>query len=254
VTIIIGVRCSDGVVIGADNLATSTMGPQPLFKKQSGDKIVAVGDRVIVACTGTIGLSQRFGAVLQDCWNRKIFQNGTIKSTGEITRLAVTDFQNTGVPRHQQFGLNFGALVAVPIDSRAQLIEFGTVDFQPEIKTDSSYFVAIGSGQLLAEPFLAFVDRVLWKNQMPDVRKAMFGVYWALNHTILYAPMGVGAPAKMAVLRKDGKDWSVQKFEEADLQETIEHIAEIEKKIGASLEKETIEAAAAEQPPKPPDG
>lgn len=253
-TIIIGVRCSDGVVIGADNLATSTMGPQPLFKRQSGDKIVTVGDRVIVGCTGAIGLSQRFGAVIQDCWNRKIFQNGTIKSTGEIARLAGMDFQSTGVPRHPQLGLSFGALVAAPIDGHAQLIEFATVDLQPEIKTDSSYFVAIGSGQLLAEPFLAFVDRVLWKNQMPDVRKAMFGVYWALNHTILYAPMGVGAPAKIAALQKHGKDWSVKKFEEADLQETIEHIAEIEAKIGASLEEQAIEAATAEEPPRPSEG
>jgi 20S proteasome alpha/beta subunit len=251
VTIIVGVCCSDGVVIGADSLATSTMGPQPLFKKQSGDKIATVGDRVIVACTGAVGLSQRFCAVVQDGWNRKIFQHGVVKSTTELAKIAVSDFQASGVPRHQQFGYNFGALVAAPIDGAAQLIEFATVDLQPETKSDSSYFVAMGSGQMLAEPFLAFVDRVLWKNQMPDVRKAMFGVYWALNHTITYAPMGVGAPIKVAVLRKDGKDWSVQKFEEADIQETIEHIAAIEQQIGASLEK-TIEAAAATEPPKPP--
>jgi hypothetical protein len=103
----------------------------------------------------------------------------------------------------------------------------------------------------LAEPFLAFIDRVLWKSTMPDVKLGMFGVYWALNHTILYAPVGVGAPAKIAVLRRDGRDWKVEKFEENDLEETIEHIAEIEGRIAGAPSK-SIEDAKAEEPPKPP--
>jgi hypothetical protein len=40
-----------------------------------------------------------------------------------------------------------------------------TYDFQPEIKRGKLFFVSMGSGQPLADPFLAFVKRVLWKDQ-----------------------------------------------------------------------------------------
>jgi hypothetical protein len=59
-----------------------------------------------------------------------------------------------------------------------------TYDFQPEIKRGKLFFVSMGSGQPLADPFLAFVKRVLWKDQTPTVDAAKIGVYWALSHTI----------------------------------------------------------------------
>jgi hypothetical protein len=226
-------------------------GPQLLFKKQADDKIEIVGNSVIVACTGSVGLGQRVNAIVKGCWDEKIFQKSAVDCSKEISRRVGMDFQNTGLPRHPQTGLNFGVLLAAPLESQAQLVEFDTINFQPEIKKEKSCYVAIGSGQILAEPFLAFISRVLWKDAVPDVKLGMFGVYWALSHTIQYAPFGIGAPAHLAVLRREAKQWSVQRFDEPDLQETREHIADIEGKIGAAPAG-SIKEAVAEEPPKPP--
>ena len=48
-----------GVVIGADSIATSSAGPQRLIQIASGDKIAIVADRLIIACSGSVGLSQQ---------------------------------------------------------------------------------------------------------------------------------------------------------------------------------------------------
>ena len=71
-TVLIGVRCTDGVVIGADSAATSAAGNIHLLKLAS-DKIVIVGDRVIVAGTGQIGLGQRFAEQVKHAHEAKLF-------------------------------------------------------------------------------------------------------------------------------------------------------------------------------------
>ena len=119
--------------------------------------------------------------------------------------------------------------MAAPLDGAAQLIEFGTVDFQPEIKKDRLHFVTMGSGQLLADPFLAFISRVLWEGKPPDVQMGALGIYWVLSHTIHYAPGGVGEPIKIAVLKKEKGDWIARSWEGDELQEPEQHVAEIEK-------------------------
>jgi hypothetical protein len=141
--------------------------------------------------------------------------------------------------------------MAAPLDGTAQLIEFSTSDFQPEIKTDQLHFVSMGSGQVLADPFLAFISRVLWAGKTPDVQMGAFGVYWVLSHTIQYAPGGVGPPIKIAVLKKERGDWVARSVEGNELQEPEQHVAEIEKLI-AGYPKASIESAKGTPPPTPP--
>jgi 20S proteasome alpha/beta subunit len=58
-TILVGVKCSDGIVIGADSIATSAAGHSPLIHLQSNNKIEIFGNSIIVAATGSVGFSQR---------------------------------------------------------------------------------------------------------------------------------------------------------------------------------------------------
>ena len=107
----------------------------------------------------------------------------------------------------------------------------------------------MGSGQVLADPFFAFVTRVLWGNQMPDVERGKFGVYWVLDHTIKLAPGGVGGPIKLAVLRQINGQW---KAEEIDTQEAAEYINALETHIGQYAPQATIEQAPTNPIPEPP--
>ena len=255
-TIIVGVRCTDGAVIGADSAATSAHGTQRLIQLISDDKISIVGGKVIIASTGAVGLSQRFHGVVKSAWDppKKWFQKSGAECAREIARATLQDFDYTGVQRLplQQGGIGFGSLMAAPLDGMAQLIEFGTPDFQPEIKKDQLHFVSMGSGQVLADPFLAFVSRVLWGSKPPDVQMGAFGLYWVLSHTIQYAPGGVGKPIKIAVLKKEKGEWTARSVEGDELQEPEQHVAEIEKRI-AAYPKQVVEGAKAGAPlPAPP--
>ena len=252
-TVLVGVRCTDGVVIGADSAATSSHGPQSLIQIISNEKINIIGGKVIIASTGSVGLGQRFHGVIKSSWDKKLFQKPMMECLREITRATLQDFEYTGNGRlpPQQGGLNFGSLMAFPLDGAAQLVEFGSLDFQPEIKKDQIHFVAMGSGQVLAEPFLAFVSRVLWGGNPPDVQMGAFGLYWVLSHTIQYAPGGVGKPIKIAVLKKEKGDWVARSVEGDELQEPEQHVAEIEKLI-ASYPKAVVEGVTSAPPPPPP--
>lgn len=54
VTLIVGVICRDGVVIGADSIATA----KTAIEQQVSDKITIEEDEVVIACSGSAGLSQ----------------------------------------------------------------------------------------------------------------------------------------------------------------------------------------------------
>src|SRR6185503_18010249 len=131
----------------------------------------------------------------------------------------------------------YGALVAAPIEDDACLIEFAVPDFQPEIKTTKLNFVAMGSGQMLAEPFVSFVARTFWQSKMPDVQSAIFGVHWALAHTIRCAPGGVGDPIVISTLTKKNKGWCAELLSEEVLGEQAQHMAAIEDVIANYKEK-----------------
>jgi hypothetical protein len=127
------------------------------------------------------------------------------------------------------------------------LAEFATTNFQAELKTGKIFFGSMGSGQMLADPFLAFVCRVLWDNEMPTVDDGKFGVYWVLAHTIKLAPGKVGLPIHLATLRKVNGVWIAK---EEDTQESAQYIDELESHIGG-FSQAPIGEATAEPVPQP---
>jgi 20S proteasome alpha/beta subunit len=243
-TILVGVRCTDGVVIGADSMVTSSAGASPLVQEPIAEKLQLVGSKAILACTGSVGLAQRVKIIADEMWKKKQFSGAGMKVATTLAGLALQDFGSSHVQKHPQAGINFGALMAMVVENEPYLVEFGSTDFQPEMKQDTLFCVSMGSGQLLADPFLAFVKRVLWKDKMPDVERAKIGVYWALSYTCGLAAGGVGGTLKLGVLKRQGIDWSASVL--ADTQEQAQYIASLESLI--SLEK-LFEEASASAPP-----
>ena len=219
--------------------------------KLASDKVSIIADRTIVAGTGSVGLSQRFNSVVKTAWDTKCFQKPRQACLSEITALAWKDFAATNVQFRPPNGFGFGALMACVLDSEAQLVEFQTADLQPEVKTGQLNFVAMGSGQMLAEPFMGFVSRVLWGGRQPDVKTATFGVYWALRHTLMIAPGGVGPPIKLAVLSREKGGWSAKVLEDGELDEAGQHINAMEERIGR-YPAEIFKEAKASPLPEPP--
>ena len=216
-TILVGVRCSDGVVIGADGVTTSAMGAFPLMHMEADPKIRIFGEKIIIATSGPVGYAQRLDSLISTAEKGGVFSNLNARdATTNISKRFIADLQESKAAAWGAEGYRFGALCAAVNKEGPYLAEFGQTDFQAEMKGGKTFFVSMGSGQMLADPFLAFICRVLWNNRMPDVDHGKFGVYWALAHTIKLAPGKVGPPIRLATLRQIGGTWVAK---EQDTQE-----------------------------------
>ncbi len=248
-TVLIGVRCVDGVVIGADSMATSAMGLSPLVHLPSNSKIKIHTQNIISASTGAVGFGQRLIHHIDAAIDGGVFRNfNKVDSVINVSKRFIKGLQESLAPVTAGQGIGFGALLAAVIKDEPYLYEYDTVGFQPEIKEGNLFYVSIGSGQLLADPFLAFVNRVLWKNTMPTVDQAKFGIYWALDHTIRLAPIGVGGPIRLATLSKVQGNWTAAEIE--DTQEASEYVTELEAHIMIFANRPLV-ANASGPPPVP---
>jgi hypothetical protein len=199
-TIVVGVLCEDGVVVGSDS--STTFGPVPNIRtiEQVAKKTSVVAPDIIVSGTGQVGLGQRFESVLARLRADANFSGtSNIEIAKSISRYCIDDFGSTHAPAGQ-----FGALVAFPCRNAFHLCEFATQDLQPEFKTDDMWFASIGSGQLICDPFLAFIKRVLFAHARPRLHEGVFATYWALEQAIELNTGGIQGPPQIATLSRDG--------------------------------------------------
>ncbi len=195
-TVLVGIKCKDGVLIGSDSSATFAAG-QIRTIEQTTKKIEIVDEKIIVAGTGQIGLGQRFCNQVEQGWKNGAFKTlGPVSMATKICGLARTDFSSTQAPMGQ-----YGALVAFPAEHKLHLCEFSTSDFQPELKTENIWYASMGSGQLIADPFLGFMRKVFWSDGMPSLQDGIFIATWTLQHAIDVNAGGVNGPIQLAVLK-----------------------------------------------------
>jgi len=219
-TSLVAIRCTDGVVVGADSSAT--FGPHPQVKtiEQTYDhKIAIIGGHIIVAGTGQVGHGQRFNAVVQRAWDQKKLSG---KSEIEIMKIlaadGLQDFASTFV---QANNIGYSALVAYPASDRAALCEIvGANGFQPELKEENGlWFTSAGSGQMITDPFLALLRQVFWKDAAPNLQGGIFTTLWALQHACDVNPGGIKEPISIAVLERDKGKYHARMLEKAELEE-----------------------------------
>lgn len=224
-TVLVGILCKDGVVIGADSAATFTAG-QTRTIEQATKKIEIVDGRVIVASSGPGGLGQRFAVIVEQAHKEKLFTKPAIEVGKTLSASAIKDFSSTMAPKG-----NFGALVAFACQQKPCLVEFGSTDFQPELKTSNIWYVSMGSGQMIADPFLGLMRQAFWDDGVPSCKDAEFVVTWILSQAIKLNPGGVNGPMQLAVLQAAGGVFTARALDlpeidghEANVEGLIEHM------------------------------
>lgn len=243
-TILIGVLCQDGIVVGTDSSATFSTCRTPTIE-QKCRKIEIIDGHVIVAGTGAVGLCQRFTAIVEEHWTAKKFREKTpIQISKELCALGITDFQSTAAPK------DFGALVAFSANGKFSLCEFAVKDFQPELKTENLWYVAMGSGQNIADPFLGLMRHVFWKDTPPRLSGGIFSVLWALNHTIELNPGGINGPSQIAILLKTKDGFQARMLDSAELSEHEDNVRGAEEHL--EKYKNVLEGKSNNEIPKPP--
>src|SRR5208282_5567849 len=196
-TLIVGIQCSDGVVMASDSAATLGEGFTFTVGQQQVTKIRALENAAILySFTGSIGMSQLIAAAIDRTWNEAFFLNA--KPAEAMQKIAVEIAKTVQVYAgnaqlfQQAGGLQSAlckSLVAIPVKNQPRLFQFDYSGVPEEASTELPC-VALGSGQTIADPFLAFLKRVLWKEREPTVAEGRFAAAWTLTHVIRTNPGG----------------------------------------------------------------
>lgn len=220
-TLLVGIKCTDGVVIGSDSAVTfADAQGQWTISQSHSKKIDVLDEQIIVAGTGDVGLNQRFIELVTANWHNRANHpdEGIVEFVRRISSRAIENFASTGVSPIQGQG-RYGALVAIPVGESGELTEFPT-DLQPEIKTDENWYVSMGAGQAVADPLLGFVRSIFWQNGPPNRQEGIFAVTLVLELAFSMAPAGVSAPIQIATLqRENDKAFISRRLSEDELTE-----------------------------------
>ncbi len=256
-TLIIGIKCKDGIVMGADGAATlGAMGQRTILQPMK--KLEVISNSIILGVSGPVGLGQRFKGEIEHVWEekkfsgRKPFQAMTILreamwkhaemewKAAAVTRPAIGYIATESVVCQ--------SIVALPVSKQSCLFQFDQ-QCAPEEATEDLPFVSIGLGQNIADPFLAFLRRVFWPNKIPSINDGIFATVWTLEHAIKTNPGGVAKPEQIAVLQKIKGNWQALELSNVQLEEHREasgraeqHLREFQRMIGTKagiVDKET---------------
>ncbi len=224
-TLIVGVKCKDGIVVGSDGAATyQAMGHNTIL--QPTKKLTIISGRVIVGVSGAIGLGQRIIRAIDNLWtqtdpnDRHTFstQSGSaprkpheamVKVREKLAPHLLPELQ-IAAQAAQAVGQQAALQSAVAHTMLAVLVQGNPCLFQfdqqgaPEEATEQLPFISIGAGQAIADPFLAFIRRIFWQPSIPNLGDGIFAVLWTLEHAIKTHPGGVADPIQMAILTPKG--------------------------------------------------
>lgn len=216
-TSLVAIRCTDGVVVGADGSATFGDSQFRTIEQTYDKKIQIISGSIIVACTGYVGHAQRFGAAVENAWKSKKFSGkSALDFAKELANVGISDFRQTQLNK-----IELTSLVAYQAENKPQLCELpGSLGFQPEVKeNDGLWFTTAGSGQSITDPFVALFKSVFWKEGPPSLQGGIFTTLWALKHACEVNPGGIKEPIKIAVLQRKSNQFEASFLTEEELLE-----------------------------------
>ena len=226
-TLVIGVSCGDGIVIGADSIATyATPDGRRTVEQEMDSKVHKVDDSMLYAFSGAISLGQDVMHSISKSWarNKSKSKENIRKNLSKAVVEPIKDYAER--TRHVRSQLPnalmqdpvITSIVAFIAKDQPAMIHY-TQEGHPEEYAKGLHFVAIGSGQPYADPFLAFVKRVAWNDRQPrTVKQGIVGVLWALRYVSdSNSSIGVGGPFSIGVLEKEQGEWNASVLEESRL-------------------------------------
>lgn len=243
-TLVVGVLCSDGAVIGTDSAATFGTGYSHTIGQQMVTKLRKIEPSGLFAFSGSVGMGQAVEKVLKDQYTGKKLVG--VKDPTEFRCRLGEAVGGTTVALLQRAAFSTSlvgaekarlhavcdSLLAVPVDKKARLFQFDQAGAGENV-TEELPFVALGSGQQIADPFLAFLKRTLWRDSEPTLSEGRLATIWTLHHVIKSNPGGVGGRIQLGTL--DGKDAIVHSADAANLH--AEMSEKIEKDLRSLLQE-----------------
>lgn len=197
-TLVLAIRCREGVVLASDGQATTDAAGQPT--RQPVRKLFAIGDRIVWGAAGSLGLQQTVAAELDRCADELL----TVDDPREALARVVIPIQQRGL---EDF-------VALPGASPPELAcIFCWCDGpagRPAIlsipRSGSDHqlhgrYSAVGTGDIFAEYAMASVAHL--GTDGLSLEQAKMVAYKAISDAISVAAVYLGPPIQMAVVTPD---------------------------------------------------
>ena len=256
-TLIVGIRCRDGAVLAADGAATlGAVGGTTIRQEVKKLKILKGG--IVVGTSGPVGLGQRFAGELEECYannelaSKEPFQGMTLISERFRKHISIEQQAARGAVALLGGNANSAwlsaSVVCLTVKKQLCLIEYdhnGT----PEIKTKNIPFVTIGSGQFTADPFLAFLRKILWDDQLPTLGTGILSAAWTVQHAIETSPGGVAEPMQVVIVHEQTSTSQARELTDSELGEHRQIIEMLEQTIPKSMHNLQLPTTL---PPTPP--
>jgi 20S proteasome alpha/beta subunit len=258
-TILIGIRCTDGVVLGADGAATFVTGNagSQFTIRQPVRKLQVVSEQLVIGTSGSVGLGQRFIEALRSLLQTLSAQPQTESSfkaaISNACRVQIAQEVQGLAPIAQFFPtwqqtLSSHSLIAGLVGGRAELFQMDSMG-SLEAASEQLPFVTAGSGQPQADPFLAFLKRVFWKKKPPTIADGVFATYWALRHAIDTMHGLVADPIQIVEIQNTAVGCKARDLREEELQEHRESVKDVEEYLRAYSAR--AQQSTAERAPEP---
>ena len=180
-TLIVGIKCDDGVVVGADGAATLgevVFGQNTVI--QPVTKLQIISGRTVMGVSGPVGLGQLYCDSIERASQKlskgslpniqRGLQQALANDVGQAVEAAKLWAQVRG-PDAMRLAVT-SSLIAISVEGRPELVQCNHLG-QAEAATDELPYVSIGSGQSLADPFLAFLRRVFWPHAPPRLAQGI---------------------------------------------------------------------------------
>lgn len=236
-TLIVGVRCTNGIVLAGDGAVTLGAFGQHTAQQRTARKLTLLQGKIIVGLSGPVGLAQRFQACLDEGCRAGRYAGRAELAVGIMRQelwqivgpewVAAHTVANVMGSHIAMEAVLSSALVAAPLNDHAELVEFDQ-QCAPTLATDDLPFMAVGSARAIADPFLAFMRHVLWPLGCPTIQDGTFSAVWTLVHAIDTNAGGVAEPIQVAVLERQGNDWQARELVDAELRDHRQAVLDAE--------------------------
>lgn len=205
-TLIVGVRCQNGIFVIADGATTIGAASRRTRK-------IAVIDETAVATAGTVGLGGQLRHQLKttlarlretEPHSRLDFITATRLAMWEVihseTRIARDHCDLTG--GHPLDLTSSETLIACYHQGDPLLVTYDELAAPTEVTEDMA-ITAIGSGSQFALAFLGFIRRLAWPERLPTLEEGRFAAMWTMRQVIRTVSGGVADPIQAVLLTPD---------------------------------------------------
>ncbi|MFO1430527.1 MAG: hypothetical protein U1F76_10375 [Candidatus Competibacteraceae bacterium] len=241
-TIVVSIKCSDGVVIACDSMLTVNG-----FVQQIGQKIHILSELQLFAFSGDLALAERFRAIATVMANHLPQAQHKLYYATAVGKYLVEDLKSTGL---DPLNVNLWTVLCFVKDEAPEvcIFEHGS---QPRYLDQDHYTWVIGSGAVAAAPFLKFLIDTLLGNRQPNVAEGKLLATWAVNYSIATMAGGVGMPIDLATIEKEPNgEWQLRELNRSDIDEILQAIRSASDAL-RRWRDELISEKDAEEVPKP---